>query len=127
MHGMVSAKRQARDDSFRSIFRHERAGGEQIAHDSVIDLRIDRSLVYGNTCATGSVCLYGFTKALDHVGLSRAGFVLQGYKKSPLMRFIEVVVVPRPGIDVHHSAGRDSDVASVTNAVGKHRGAKTSG
>src|SRR5580704_10160100 len=94
MHGMVSAKRQSRDDRFRSILRHERAGGEQIAYDSVIDLRIDRSLVYSDTRATGSVCLHGFTKALDHVSHSRAGFVLQGYKKSTVMGLTEVVVVP---------------------------------
>src|SRR5271170_7581586 len=43
------------------------------------------------------------------------------------MRFIKIVVIPGPGVDVDHSIRRDHEMASVTNALGKHAGTKAFG
>ena len=59
-------------------------------------------------------------EALDHVGFSGSGLVLQGDEKATFMDFVEVVVVPRPGIDVHDAGWSQLSVADMSDAVGKN-------
>src|ERR1700730_649490 len=126
MHRMVAAERQSGNDGFRRIPRHERARRKGISHDSIIDLRINRSLIHADARAAGS-SLDGFTETLNYVRLSSSRLVLQGYQKSAFMWLIEVVVVPRPSVDVNDSARPHHHVASVTNAGSKYGRAKAGG
>src|ERR1700685_4420747 len=120
MHGMISAERQFGDDGFGCIFRHDRIGGKCISYDSVVDLRINRSLIQADACATSSACLDGLAAALNHVCFSSAGLVFESHQKSAIMWLTEVVVVPRPSVDVNHSGRPHYEVASVTNVVCKY-------
>ena len=56
---------------------------QRIAHDAIVDLRVNRALIERDARAAGSAGLDGFAEALDHVGLSRAGLILQGHQKPP--------------------------------------------
>ncbi len=58
-----------------------------ISHDSIVDLRVNRSLIHADARAAGAASLNGFTEALNHVSLSRTRLVLQGYQKSASMRW----------------------------------------
>src|SRR5437016_5413266 len=69
--------------------------------------------------------LDGFAKALNHIGLSRAALVFEGYEETACMRRVVAVVPARPGIDVKNSARRNYHVAGVTNVVSEARCAKT--
>src|SRR5947199_8191029 len=61
--------------------------------------------------------LDGFAKALNHIGLSRAALVFEGYEETACIRRVVAVVPPRPGIDVSNSARRNHHGAGVHNVV----------
>ena len=124
---MVAAKGQSGNHSFGRTAGCYRAVRERISHDSIIDLGINRAPIHADPGTAVPTRLDSFTKALDDIGRSRAGFVLQGYKKAARMRSVVAVVLAGPGIDVKHSVGRSYHMTRVTNIVGEHRCAKTSG
>ena len=69
--------------------------GQRIAHDAIVDLRVDRILIQADAGAACSAALNGFTKALNHVGFSRTRLVLQSDQKSARMRRVVAVVLRR--------------------------------
>src|SRR5580692_3704 len=127
MHGMIATERQLSDDRFSSILWDDGVGGKCIAHNAIVDLGINRPLIHADADTTRSSRLRSLTEALNHVCFSSARLVLESHQKAPIMRFVEVVVVSRPGVDVDHSARTDHQVAGVPNALSKYCGAKTGG
>ena len=119
MHGMVAGQRQSRNDGFARTTRHDRAGGQRVARDAVIDLRVDRAFVHADACPARAAALHGFAKALGHIGFSRTVFILQGDEETSRVRSVVAVVPARPGIDVDHSARRHNHVAGVADIVGE--------
>ena len=80
------------------------APADSVAHDAIVDLRVNRSLIHADARTPRAAGLHGFTEALNHVRLSGACLVLQRDQKTAVMGLVEVVVVPGPGVDVNHSA-----------------------
>ena len=96
-----------------------------ISHDSIVDLRIDRSFIQADSRAARSAALHGFAEALVYVGLPRARFVLQRDQESAVVRLVVAVVFARPCVHVDHAVRRNHHVPRMANAVGKNRRAKT--
>src|ERR1700733_4072777 len=119
MHRMIAAERQPGNHRLTGTLGDQRGAGGSITHDLVVDLGINRSLVKSDARAARSTRLNGFAEALNYVRLARSCLILQGHQKAACMRFVIVVIFPRPSVDVNRSARRHHQVASVTNAIGK--------
>ena len=113
---------------------HDRPRSQPIAHDSIVDLRVNRAFIEGDARAAGPAtdarspspaALEGFAEMLNHIGLSRTRLVLQGYQKPACgWLFAWRVIITGPRIHVNHAAGRDHQLAGVTNLVGEYGRAK---
>ena len=99
-----------------------------IAHDAIVDLRVDRTLIESDAGSTGSAGFNAVAKTLRHVRLARARLVLECYQKPAGGRLVaRRIVVSGPGVDVNHSVRRHHQVPGVTNIVGEYSGAKACG
>jgi len=88
-----------------------------------------RSILYTSLCPYRLLRRFWTVspKRSNHIGLSPAALVLQGYEEAACMRRVVAVVPARPGVDVKNSTRRDYHVAGVTNVVSEDRCAKTRG
>src|SRR5882724_1272703 len=125
MHGMVTAERQTGNDGHRRIPRHDRAGRQGIAHDSIVDLSVDSATEHADARSTGTATLHGFPKALSYAGFTGARSVLQGDQESARMRRVVAVIATRPCIDVNGAVRRNNQVACMTDAISEYGGAKS--
>src|ERR1700722_11545547 len=105
--------------------RNKRARRQGITHDPVFALRINRSLVDADACSTCAPGLHRFTEAFNYIRLPRPRLVLKSHQKAPFMRLVGSEVIPRPSVDINHSARPNHHVAGVTNAVSKYGPAET--
>ena len=73
---MVAAERQSRHDRHRGAERNDRALGQRIAHDLIVDLSVNSAPVHADARTTCAAALHGFTEPLIYVGLTGTGGVL---------------------------------------------------
>src|SRR6267142_2987198 len=91
----ATTERQSRNDGVGRTAWHAGGGGQRISHDAIIDLGIDRSLVYADAGAACSASLDGFAEALGHIGFSCTAIVLKGYEEAACGRRVVAVVLAR--------------------------------
>src|SRR5271166_6169380 len=103
MHRMVARERQSRNNRRRGIFRRDGVGGQRVADDAIVDLRIDRILVQTNPGTAFAATLDGLTEALGHVRFPRSRLVLQSYEESARVSRGVAVVRAGPSVQIERS------------------------
>ena len=108
--------------------RHDGSRSQLIAHNAIVDLRVDRPFVETDAATAGSAGFNAVAETLDDVSFARARFILEGDQKSAGRRLISRrIVVAGPRIDVHHSVWGHHHLPGVTDLIGEYGGAKTCG
>src|SRR5580704_1858995 len=125
MHRMIAAQGQPGDDGFRWVMRNKRTGRQGIAHDFVVELGVNRSLVDADACSTCAPGLNRCTETLNYTRGPPPRFVLQSDQKAPFRQLAGSVVIRCPGVDVYHSARSNHQVPGVTDTVGEYSRAET--
>src|SRR6202035_1764678 len=82
------------------------------------------ALVQADAGAARTAALHGVTETLVHVSLPRTRGVVQRDQKAAGMRRVVAVVAAGPGVDVDGSVRSDSQMACMTDTVGKNGRAK---
>src|SRR5215469_9703853 len=125
MHGMVAAERQSGNHGYRTTLGHNFPRIQCVTNYAIVAFRVEPAFVEADASTAFSSGLGGFTKAFDNISFSGSGSIPQCDQKSTLMRRLIVVVSAGPGVDIHHSIGRDYQLTSMADLVGKHGRAET--
>src|SRR4029453_3738273 len=102
----------------------EPGGGAPVAHYAIVDLGVESAVVERDPGAPGASRLRAVSEAHLDVGSAVAVGVAQRHQESAGGWRVVAVVATAPGVDVHHAAPRDHEMAGVADAVREHGGAE---
>src|SRR3984893_18124453 len=124
MHRMVAGDRQPGDDHLRRRGRGNRAGGQSVAHDAIVHLGIERTVIKRDAGAAVAAVREAVAKANVDVGVPITLGILKSDQKPARRGGVVAIVAAAPGIDVDDPIRSDDKMPGVANIVRENGCAK---